>query len=319
MVVLPLCRRIRPDYLSVLAYHRVFTPPGPDYPFASDTISASVEQFEAQLKFVNKRFNVINFEILSDILDAGEAVPRNSLIITFDDGYADNYTIAFNLLKKYGLSATVFISTAFVESGKPFWFDEVVYRINRMQSPMLQLSDHQWFINEDNRGKVRAEIFEVLRNVPNTQRLLMMKELEDQSEVNICPEDFELIRPLTKQEVKAMSQEGIEIGSHTASHPYLSNQTDDEAAFELAESKKTIEDWTEKEVKSVAYPGGSYEGRIMKIARDCGYRFGIAYDHGTRSFDRNRCFDIPRLHVELETDEPLFVGGLMLPWCFARL
>lgn len=318
MVVLPLCRKIRPDYLNVLAYHRVFVPPGPGYPFAPDTISASFQQFDAQLRFASEHFNVINFEILSDILDSGEALPRNSLIITFDDGYADNYTIAFRLLKKYGLSATVFVSTSFIESGKPFWFDEVAYRINRTRSNLLRLCDHQWSVNDDNRGKVCAELLRVLRNVTNTERLCMLKELEDQSKVAISPEDFELIRPLTTEAVKAMSQEGIEIGSHTVTHPYLSNLTDDEAVFELLESKKIIEGWTKKDVKGIAYPGGSYERRIMKIARDCGYRFGIAYDHGARSFDRNRCFDIPRIHVELETDEPLFVGGLLLPWCFAR-
>jgi len=129
-VTLPLCSLVRPRLFYVLAYHRVSPLPGPDYPFLDGTVSATPEDFEEQLRFVKKRFNVINFGTLSEIQMSGKEMPDNSLIITFDDGYADNYEIAYGLLRKYGLTATVFVSTSFVDSGQPLWFDKSAYIIN---------------------------------------------------------------------------------------------------------------------------------------------------------------------------------------------
>ena len=109
-------------YLSILAYHSVqeFTQ---DYPYNAENISAYPNIFAEQMDFVSKHFEVINFYDLIQYQQAYpnlsfsellKQLPPNSMIITFDDGYADNLSNALPIMKSYGLTGVVYISTDFV-------------------------------------------------------------------------------------------------------------------------------------------------------------------------------------------------------------
>jgi len=97
---------LRMNYVvPVLMYHRVLPEPDPKYKLA-----VSVRSFERQMKFLHDRhYNVVSIGELADILKKKSPIPRDTVAITFDDGYIDNYLYAFPILKKYGLKATLFV------------------------------------------------------------------------------------------------------------------------------------------------------------------------------------------------------------------
>lgn len=101
-----LARFARQNYcLPIIMYHSV----SPDAQ-AQNRLSTSVDTFERQMRFLkNHRYNVLPLESLPDLIKNKKKIPNKTIAITLDDGYKDNYTFAFPILKKYNLPATMFI------------------------------------------------------------------------------------------------------------------------------------------------------------------------------------------------------------------
>jgi peptidoglycan/xylan/chitin deacetylase (PgdA/CDA1 family) len=310
--------KIRLNLLYILAYHRIFPLPGKDYPFSESTISATPEEFDKQMDFVRNRFNVINFGVLSNAISSGKPLPKNSLIITFDDGYADNFEIAWEILKKYGLTATIFLVTSFVGSSNLFWFDKLSYMIKRFSGDFINAGKYVFETGSKNREMIRESVMRIFRSVSEKDRLRLYGELEKQCNIGITSEDIALAKPLSWDQIREMSKGGIEFGSHTISHPFLSNLTKSEMMYELLESKHVIEQKLGKEIQSIAYPSGSYDHRVMNCAKNCGYQFGTSYEHNVTKFDENNLFNMPRIHVETDVDYTLFQANLLLPQLFVK-
>src|SRR5262249_31863190 len=118
-----------PGALRILAYHRILDQSDAHLPFLFDdgVISASTASFRSQMDYVRRNFDVISFSDLCDIEGSCGCRPRRPLIVTFDDGYRDNYTEAFPVLKELGIPATVFVTTAHMGSNSLFWWDLVAF------------------------------------------------------------------------------------------------------------------------------------------------------------------------------------------------
>lgn len=101
--------KARLPWLTALAYHRVLDIAPSGYPFDMEVVSASCQAFDWQMNFVSKNFDVITFAALKNCLEGNIPHPKQPLIITFEDGYADNYFYAFPILKKYRLPATLLL------------------------------------------------------------------------------------------------------------------------------------------------------------------------------------------------------------------
>ena len=117
-------------HLSILAYHSI-QPLQNNYPFNPEIISAEPETFRKQMAFVKKYFNVINFKQLHEIYQNNQQLPPNSLIITFDDGYSDNFGTMLPILEEFDLTACVYISTNYINENHVFWFDEVAFILRK--------------------------------------------------------------------------------------------------------------------------------------------------------------------------------------------
>lgn len=311
------------DRLLVLAYHRICDLPAEGYPFQHETVSATPEQFDRQLDFIKRRFEVVNFHRLAEMEKSGDPLPPNLLVITFDDGYEDNYTVALPILKAHGLTATVYVSTGFIDSGQPFWFEMLSYYVMRMKPGVIRLRESELHLEltDANRHEVRRVIGRGMRVVADRTRLAMLEELKQQAGVAPSDDELALVRPLSWQQVRTLDAAGVEIGSHTVTHPFLVQLDDEELAAELGGSKARIEEETGRKVSSLAYPtGGSefFDERAVRLAGEFGYRYAVSYDHATVRADSLKRFEIPRIHVEPEVSDPLFKANLMLPRVFVR-
>ncbi len=303
------------DELKVLAYHRILDYPE-NYQYDKELISASTDAFEWQVNYIKKNFTPVTFGELVEHYENNVELPKNPIIITFDDGFLDNYTNAFRILKKHDVKATIFISTDYIGSDRTFWFDWLVHLIKTSDKTELKLDTLNYRLDLNGKNNTRAayRLLKKMKKVPNDMRLAVIDELEDICNKNniASPESG----PMTWQQVKEMSDWGIEFGSHTVTHPILSNLNKDELRKELIDSKLTIESKLGKPCDVICYPvgmPGAYNDTVIKCCKDVGYKLGVSYKNGTNYYNNLDHFEIKRMHVEREVDDIHFASMCNFP------
>lgn len=316
------------ECLRILAYHRVVDYDEKTYPFDEDLISASVKSFEEQLQFVSDNFTVITFQDATRFFESGQAFPLNPLVITFDDGYADNYYNAFALLKKHGLRAVFYLATDNIGTHQPFWFEKIAY----LGKKGLLDASLKGFDNAFESGLADSYVAEdwtdlrsFLIKSENQERVRLLGRIEDYCQQKISSSEMNLILPMTWEQVAEMSRAGMEIGSHTKSHLVLGMGTFAEISEELRESKEIIENKIASSVCSVSYPIASHSFAINKtvldLAAETGYEWGVSYFSGADCVpamdDSTAKHSLRRLKVERYTSTARFAAQLFFPSFFS--
>ncbi|HEY3967272.1 MAG TPA: polysaccharide deacetylase family protein [Planctomycetaceae bacterium] len=310
--------------IPILAYHRIWDISDEDqFSFDVELVSAGIADFRWQMEYVRQNFDPITFETLLKIVDGEISAPPRPIIVTFDDGFEDNYQHAFPVLSSLDIPATIFLSTGYINGDQTFWYDRLAHQILRaperelnvtgLAGPLRLLADIP-----SRRQTIRSVLGE-LKRMPNERRLeaLRIIEVELGSAADNLPATES--RPMNWNQVREMARAGIEFGSHTVTHPILANLTDDDLRFELVESRRAIEEQIRKPVSVICYPVGgrtAFNDRVRQAAALAGYRLGISYLPGTnplRGIDR---YGMRRQHVERYTERPYFAAMLGLPEVF---
>lgn len=288
------------DTVPILAYHGIFNDKEKYNP-ASDLISATAEAFDEQLRYIKDLgYRVTTFKYLKDLRFSRAKTEDKLLIITFDDGFKNNYDIAFPIIKRYGLTATIFVATDYIDNGSIFWFEKLNILLRETSASEINISypiKMKYDIRTpDSKNKCSSEIKKMLKGLPDIERQQLLYSLMEELDWNSCCKGLPRM-VLSWDEIKGMSDYGIEIGSHTINHPILTKVSNQILKYELTMSKKRIEEMTGKEVISLAYPNGSYDERVKQEAMDAGYTFGLSYKHGLHKMIDDP-FEIRRVIVE---------------------
>lgn len=310
--------------LMMLAYHRVLDiGPEDGYPADPELISATPADFEAQMRFVGRHFNVIRFADVIDAMDRGAPLPPRSLLITFDDGHSDNYDHAFPILRSLGLPATIFISTDYIGSDRMFWFDRQAYLLYCAHAGRHRVSTLGLDLVLGDIASRRAAsdmLVEALKQVADETRHEALAELESV----LPPRDGAPPAParptMTWAQVQEMSNAGIDFASHAVTHPVLTRLDDASLERELRYSRDIISSRTGRDVPVIAYPVGkvgAFDERVARVARQCGYRLGVSYESGTNPSIGFDTFALRRLAVERYTTLGMFKAMLTLPQLFS--
>lgn len=309
---------MRPD-VTILAYHRVLpeTMSGQS-DFDPELVSAWANEFDWQMSYLKRHCEVLTCEELDSALSSSKGVPRNTVVVTFDDGFKDNFLVAFPILKNHGLRATFFICTDNVESGERLWFDRIVTQIGQRASGPIDLPGYQLDFkeNELSRKSATDRFLDHLKRVPNIERVSLCQALFD-----LIPEGSlkanQLHLPMHWGELKEMAQAGMEIGSHSKTHPILSQVAqDDELHAEIHGSKEIIEKALGQEVASFAYPVGkqfSFDARTVKMVERAGYRFAVTYEAGINPLPVAQRFALKRISVERYISRDMFSASILAP------
>ncbi len=312
-------------FVRILAYHRVLDVDERTYPFDCELISASVRDFERQMEHVCSRYRVVTFADLEEYERNNERPPENALVITFDDGYADNYEHAFPILERYGLKAVFFLSTDYIGTNAPFWFERLAYLVKKglVDTSRLDLGPcgdiaGRW---RDRRGVLPQEdLSHVIVRLPNRERLRLLGQIEE-GMPPLPAGDAALVRPLTWDQVREMVKHGMEMGSHTRSHLILGNGSPAEVAEELETSRRVIEEQVSRPVRAVSYPIASRDFAVnplvIRLVQLAGYRFGVGYTSGpVRRLEKER-YLLKRLKIERYVTFDRFRAKLLFPALFA--
>jgi peptidoglycan/xylan/chitin deacetylase (PgdA/CDA1 family) len=308
--------------LLCLAYHRVMPiPDAATYPFDLELISATPENFELQMAYVRRHFDPVPLSAVVDHITAGTALPQRPVVVTFDDGYDDNLHYAAPILRRHGITPTIFVATDYVGAHVPYWFELAVYLMMRLPVGSMTLSDLPQPLPTGDDWQCRRRCAEMLQR---KMKLLSKAELielttrwRSEFAAHIDPAEFCLSQVLDWSDIRRMDGHGFEFGSHSMSHPVLSMLDQPTLREELEGSKQRLEKELKRRVTTLAYPAGkefAYTPLVQRMARESGYELAAAYVAGVNWIAAGMdTFALRRQNIERAHDETSFQAMLQFP------
>jgi len=257
-------------HAGILFYHRFSEHPvdGCELPHLD------IEEFRKQMRHVRKWYNVITMDELVDRLAKGGRFSSPSIVITIDDGYLNNYTEAYPVLKKLSIPAMIYLSTGFIGTEDSTWVDDLMDMIKVSKKKTIKvpelLSDEPLDISTSGRKmQVFETIFNRMLSLKHEKKLALMKKLRDILCVEESLRDVSDRRMLNWNEVIEMKQNNIDFGAHTISHPTLSKMELEQARREIYKSKEEIENRLGCNVSHFAIPNGKKEDFSEELKGYC--------------------------------------------------
>ena len=220
-------------------------------------------------------------------------------------------------MKVHGFPAVIFLTTGFIDTSIPFYWDVVAYCFDntpKSGADLPLLGSRHWH-NAGERKKAMDEWIALLKTLPEVDKKKQVDQLPNFLNVSI-PDDLSACLTLTWSDVRHLSENGIEMGSHTVSHPILTRISLDDVQLELEKSKQVIEGETKLLVSSFAYPNGQYSDfndAIVECVRKAGYKIAFTLLPGPTRYGsvKRSPFAIRRIFLSYRDTFPRFVGKLM--------
>jgi peptidoglycan/xylan/chitin deacetylase (PgdA/CDA1 family) len=266
---------------TILMYHRVL----PDdvcrsYPLP--TLAMPIGAFREQVEFLASHCEVLPVGELAGRPEEQSPSARPRVSITFDDGYRDNYEIAAPILEAAGVRATFFVTTGFVETGGPLWFDLAIDLLSRAPSDELAQVARAYFEAADAerlcaRSAHIPDWMELLKTLAPGNRSAFLDEIGTAVGSADMRGRFDAMTPA---HVAELARRGHEIGSHTVHHPLLPQLSDPELDLELAHSMQSLTDWIGRAPAGFCYPNGDHSERVVDAVKRAGYRYACTVEPG---------------------------------------
>lgn len=274
-------------------------------PLRVPDLAISIDNFEKQMEFIKEEFNVLPLDVIVDRFKKGKATYRE-MAITFDDGYLDNYTHAYPILKKYGLPATIFITTGYIGSNRLFWWDKLALTLKAARDKKInwQTLPSSLFTDElkgllskaATQGTSLTSLTNYLKSIGAKSREEVIgyldKNIPNKDSLSPPPRLF-----LSWEEINEMRDNGVSFGSHTNTHPVLTEIPAERAREEIIVSKQILEESIGRKVSAFAYPDGCLNDEVKKIVEDAGYGYALQTGRYLNVYDNDR-FAIPRKKIK---------------------
>jgi peptidoglycan/xylan/chitin deacetylase (PgdA/CDA1 family) len=309
-------RMLSPNSLTVLNYHRIDNPAHENFDTFLPNISATPSDFALQMDYVSQNYNVISGADLVSFIKGRRKLPARAAIITFDDGYYDNYTKAYPILKARNLPAIIFLTTNFVGTGKPLYWDLIAYcfhHTNLEKAELPYLGSRGW-VDELTRTEVMYNWIEILKKIDESEKQKIVDQLPEIMAVSVPGDAFRNIM-MSWSNAKELSENGIEMAGHTVSHPILTRLSPEKASWELINCKRHIEDQINKRVISFAYPNGrsaDFSSELIRRVQQAGFEVAFTLLPGRMRYADvlKNPFAIRRVFLSYRDTFPRFAAKL---------
>ena len=298
-----LVRTRRAKETTIMTFHGLCEGSG-DTGILDWSLHLPVEIFRSVCSLLAAEYHVIS---MSDFIEARSqklSLPANSVVLTFDDGFESNFKLAYPILKRFELPATIFVTTGFLDGADMLWFQRIDLAFGRTRKESLV-----WKINErklrlsletrEERQNSLVELMPELKMLPDADLLGEVNRLERALGVD-SPRMDDLpvpMRPLTWASAKSMVSEGlIEIGGHTHTHPILSRCEPFSMEAEITTCRDRILAETGVAPVSFAYPNGGdedYTHETVRMVKAAGFQSACTTING-RINPRTSLFQLPR-------------------------
>lgn len=311
--------------VSIITYHHVANH-DPTYPYDPDVADATPAQFRWQMEALARHCTPIGIDELLRAID-GAPLPKNPVMVTFDDGYLSCHDVALPILRAVGIRATFFIATSYVADRRLYWWERVAL-IVAQGTKQGTITYPQTFEVSPRDPRTRKRINDLIKDA---KQLDVDRFLDGVATALGVPWNREIEAEyaagliMTWDQVRALSRAGMDIESHSRSHRVL--QTLDEAGLEseIAGSRADLEAQLGRTVRAIAYPVGRRLGqgteRIRAKIVEAGYRIGLSNASGVnrilpkslRSMSKLDPLDIRRLSLDRSMSDAMFLTQIALP------
>jgi len=289
------------DLLLVLNYHRIGN--AADEAFDPGVFSATAEQLNEQISYLKRSVSLVTLEEALAFIEGNlkEQTRRCRVLVTFDDGYLDNYEIAYPILRSHGAQGVFFLTTSMIGSSHVPWWDRIAYLVKtaRLRRFCLRYpAELKVDVDKDGQTESLQAILKLYKSPANTDPARFMLELAEEAQGSEVPETQR--RFLSWDEAREMSRGGMAFGSHTVSHPVLSQLEPERQREELVQSRAILKEQLGIEVHALAYPVGhqaSFSDETQRLARESGYRCAFSHYGGANLRGKTSLYDVKRTKI----------------------
>ena len=274
----PFIKTRKAPNLQILTYHRVNDEN--DFVFPATPIQV----FEEQMTHVAKRYHVCGLEEAVERFEKKD-LPQNAIVVTFDDGYRDNYLHAFPVVKNLALPMTIFLATDAIGTGLTLWHDRVFSAFRETTVPVLAGFDHSLeqvrLGSRPQQMRLMEKVLAILRQLDEVERNRRISLLCRCLAVEERDVDPNLM--LTWDDVRVMSRLQVSFGSHTASHPILARVSEEETDAQLVRSCEAIRQHVGQRPMTFAYPNGTkadFNNVTKQALKRLGFRCAVTTEFG---------------------------------------
>lgn len=268
---------------------------------------------DEQLAYLTRHYEVISLARLVACLERGERVPSRSVVLTFDDGFRDNYENALPLLQKHGVPATIFLVTGALSHGDLPWSQRLGYLFQNTDAPELPADLAEGGPLSLITAGERKAAYRAIK--PGVARLGRERRDERISALSRAlrvepPRD----RMMTWHQAREMQAYGVELGAHTYSHPLLAAMEPEEARWEMERSRDDLARELGVERPTFCFPAGSMSPSLLSSVPKLGFRSCFLPGQGIRinalgrvdpfSLARVGMPNAPAVYLEAELDGP---------------
>ena len=304
--------------LLVLNYHRLARQ-------AADVLdqgvwSSTPEQFDEQVAFLEQQGDLIDPADLTADLVSPAARSRN-IMLTFDDGYRDNYTLALPVLEAHGARAVFFVVTGVLDSPRLLWWDEVAWMVRGCRTDSLSFQQHTWPVGgPERRERTIERLLRRYKKLPTAETEAFLDTLGEATGTGRPPDELGRDLWLTWDLVRELRDAGMTIGGHTVSHPLLARCSAERQAEELAGCAARLQQELGAAMEWFSYPVGgqsAFSQGVVSQVEALGVRWACSQYGGFQRPGELSPLNVKRVPVERWMAGPQFQSLVAMPNVFA--
>lgn len=306
--------------VSILMYHRVVTDAELSSQFIQPGMYVTGDTFERQVRFLCEHFDVLSLhDLLTMWREKMWKAERRYCVITFDDGWLDNYVHAFPVLRRYDVPATIFLPTGVIGTNRWFWPEEVGWLSRRFALLPAQRKagilaslrgGDSWSngIGADLEAGRSDELIERCKPASHDRIGELVGRLSDEMEVRLPRERL----AMNWDEVRDMAAAKISFGSHSVNHKILTTVSDAELQEEVFGSLDALRSHGLKGEFVFCYPNGNYSPTVVRSVESAGYCAAMTTEPGWEDLEPANLFRLKRIavHNDLTCSDSLFAFHL---------
>ena len=295
----------------ILMYHNFYKVGNDEH----SNVCINIKEFEKQIIYLKKFYNIISLEKLVNHIGMGEDIPNNAVVLTFDDGYMNNYLLAYPILEKYNIHATIFLTTSYIDKEDWLWVNKLEYIISETKSNNIKINiqkchEIQFNLNKnENKKSAYESLKNVLKLLPHNILLDVIDIIKEKLYVKVNYNKTPNYKMLTKETINRMKKKYITFGSHTNDHKILTNLSKLEYRKEIISSKKRLEKIVKDKIIYFAYPNGNYNRKIEDVVTKY-YRAAVTTE-GNFVNKSSNLMSLSRVSVKENFDH--FIWSLVWP------
>jgi len=264
--------------------------------------SLDIKGFKKQVTHLKRLYKFISMDELTDSIKNGKAFELPCVALTIDDGYLDNYLLAYPILRQHGIPCLIYLTAGLIGSKNGLWIDDVelglmharvksFYFKELLEDDVIDISTIQA------KKKVEKILFSKMLKFENTEREDLIQKLFDILDVDRLVIESRERKMLNWEEIREMLENGVSFGAHTLSHPYLPAMPLEVAKHEIEKSKEIVEKRLGKPVKHFAIPNGKPEdftNDLREFCEEIGFDTIVTTESGVVDSTSNR-FSLKRV------------------------